>query len=74
MISLDKKINSNKTKQLVVEKEIKKLQKLDSIYFSGKSHFEKDGAQNYSVFQPMYRYFKKIIGVSNSQYIYFLEI
>ena len=37
----------------------------------GKSHFEDDGAQNYSVFQPKYRYFKKISGVGNGKYIYF---
>ena len=37
-----------------------KLQAFDLSYFRGKSHFEKDGTQNYLVFQPMYRYFKKI--------------
>ena len=39
----------------------------------GKS-FEEDGAQNVLVFQPMYRYFKKISGVDNSKYIYFWQI
>ena len=29
-------------------------------YFIGKSHFEEDGAQNYLVFQPIFRYFKII--------------
>ena len=29
-------------------------------YFVGKSHFEKDGTQNYLVFQPINRYFKVI--------------
>ena len=38
----------------------------DSIYFRGKSHFEEDGTQNYLVFQPMCRYFKR---VGNSDYI-----
>ena len=37
-----------------------KLKSFDSSYFIGKSHFEEDGAQNYLVFQPMYRYFKLI--------------
>ena len=27
-------------------------------YFIGKSHFVEDGAQNYLVFQPIFRYFK----------------
>ena len=30
------------------------------IYFCSKSHFQDDGTQNYLVFQPMYRYYKKI--------------
>ena len=50
---------------------MKKLQTFDSIYFRGKSHFEEDGAQNYLIFQLMYRYFKKVIGVGNGKYIYF---
>ena len=37
-----------------------KLQAFDSCCFRGKHHFEGDGTQNYLVFQPMYRYFKKI--------------
>ena len=32
-------------------------------YFIGKSHFEKDGAQDYLVFQPIKRHFK-IIAIS----------
>ena len=35
----------------------------DSI---GKSNFDKDGTQNYLVFQPMYRYFKLITNTSSS--------
>ena len=38
---------------------MKKLETFDSIYFWGKSHFEEDNTQNYLVFQPMYRYFKR---------------
>ena len=38
----------------------------DLNYYSGKSHFEDDGTQNYLVFQPIYRYFKRI---SNTEYI-----
>ena len=38
------------------------------MHFRGKIHFEKDGTQNYSVFQPMYRYFKRVVN-----YDYILE-
>ena len=48
---------------------MKKLKTFDSSSFIGKSHFEEDGTQNHSVFQPMYRYFKMIAGVGNSSYI-----
>ena len=44
---------------------MKRLQTFDSIYFKGKSHFEEDGTQNYLVFQPMYRYFKRVAGVGS---------
>ena len=39
-----------------------KLKNFDLSYFIGKNHFEEDGAQNYSVFQPLYRYFTFITG------------
>ena len=48
-----------------VGNEFKKLQTSDSSYLRGKSHFEEDGAQNYLIFQPIYRYFKKISGVGS---------
>ena len=41
---------------------ITKLQVFDSSYFPGKSYFEDDHTQNYSVFQLIYRYFKTING------------
>ena len=37
--NLIKKINSNKTKYLLVETELKKLEKFDAAYFRGKSYF-----------------------------------
>ena len=52
---------------------MKKLKIFDSSYSRGKSHFEEDGAQNYLVFQPMYRYFKIIAGVGNGSYIYYWQ-
>ena len=45
-LSSIKKITSNKTKHLVVENESKKLERFDSIYFCGKSHFKYDVTQN----------------------------
>ena len=48
LTSLNKKITSNKSKHLLVENELKKLKTFDSFYV----------AQNYLVFQPMYKYFK----------------
>ena len=41
-------------------------QAFDSSFFCGKSHFEDNGTQNYLVFQPVFRYFKKI---ANSHHI-----
>ena len=46
---------------------------VEKAIFIGKSHFEEDGAQNYLVFQPMYRYFKRIASVGNSSYIYYWQ-
>ena len=45
---------------------MKKRKAFDSSYLISKSHFEEDGTTNYLVFQPMYRYFKR---VDNSNYI-----
>ena len=56
---------------MLVENELKKLKTFDSSYFIGKIHFEQDGTQNYLVFQPMHRYFKRGIGVGTDNYIYF---
>ena len=58
--SLNRKITANKSKQLIVENDSKKLKTFDSSYFIGKSHFYEDGTQNYLVFQPINRYFKVI--------------
>ena len=52
--SLNQKINSNESKNLLVQNELKKLKTLDLSFF--KSYFEEDGTHNYLVFQPMYRY------------------
>ena len=54
--SINNKIAANKTKNDSIENELKKLKTLHLSYFIGKSHFE-DRTQNYSVFQPLNKYF-----------------
>ena len=51
--SLNKKINSNKTKHLLVKNEIKKLNNFEAACFRGKNYIDDDGMQNYLVFQPV---------------------
>ena len=55
--SLNKKNNSNKTKHLLVENELKKLKSFDLGYLIGKSYFDGDVSQNYLMFQPILKYF-----------------
>ena len=44
---------------MIVENELKRLEKVDAAYFRGKNCFDgDDGTQIYFVFQPMYKYFK----------------
>ena len=66
--SLNRKITANKSKHLLVENELNKLETFDSSYFIGKSHFEEDGVQNYLVLQPIHKYFE-FVNVNNEWYI-----
>ena len=52
------RVTSNKTKNLLLENEIKELNNFDAVYFRGKNYFDNDGTQNYLVFQPVYKYFE----------------
>ena len=54
--TISDRVTSNKSKHLLVETELKKLQKFDSSYFRGKIYLE----GNYLIHRPMNRYFKKI--------------
>ena len=45
LTSVDRKINSTKTKHLLVENSLKKLNTFDLSYLIGKSYFNNDGAQ-----------------------------
>ena len=51
--ALTEKNTANKSKNLLVENELKRLKTFDLSYFIDKSHFEEDGTQNYLVFQPI---------------------
>ena len=66
LLSLNRKITKNKTKYVLVENELKKLNTFDLSYFIGKSHFEEDGTQNYLVFQSLNKSFTII---TNTKYI-----
>ena len=69
--SSNQKNYSNKTNYLLVENEFKKVKIFDSIYFRDESHLKEDGTQNYLVFQPICRCFKRVISVGSGNYIYF---
>ena len=68
MISINRKIVSNKTKDISVEKELKTLKTFDLSYFWGKHHFDEDDTQNYYIFQPLCKYLK-VANVNNTNYI-----
>ena len=63
---LNRKNTANKSKNFLVENELKNLKTFDSSCFISKSHFEEDGTQIYLVFQPINKYFKVI---TNSGYV-----
>ena len=58
---MNQKIISNKAKHLLVTNELKKLQTFDRKFYISENHFEEVGVQNSLVFQPMQRYFKKLL-------------
>ena len=65
-MSVNRKITTKKSKNLLVENELNKLKTFDSSYFIGKSYFEEHGTQNYLVFQPIGKYIKVIV---NTDYL-----
>ena len=58
MIRLNRKIVSNKTKDISIENELTKLKTFDLSYFRGKNYFDEDSNQNYYIFQPISKYLK----------------
>ena len=58
--NLNKKISSNKTKHVVAENELKRLQTFDSSLFISQSYFNNDGAQVYLILQSLYYTLKRL--------------
>ena len=58
MISINRKIVSNKLKDISLENGLKRLKIFDSSYFCGKNYFDESGTQNYYIFQPISIYLK----------------
>ena len=53
------RVASSKTKYLLVETELKKLEKFDAAYFRGRNYFVgDDNTQNCLVFQGAYKHFE----------------
>ena len=69
--AISDRVTKNKSKHLLVENELKKLKTFDLSYFRGKNSFEDSGALIYLVFQSIDKYFKRIVGVGNGEYISF---
>ena len=55
-----KKTLATKPELKAGQDKITNMQMFVLSFFRGKSHFEDDGTQNYLVFQPLFRPFKKI--------------
>ena len=53
--NLNKKVTSNKTKNLLVENELQNLQLFDSSLFIDQRNLNNHGAQLYLIFQPIYK-------------------
>ena len=46
----------------------------DASYFRGKNYFGDDGMQNYFAFQPMHKYFKRVIDrTNNTVYVHYWQ-
>ena len=55
MKKISDRVTSNKSKHLLVEIELKTLEKIDTAYFRSKNYFE----ENYLVCQPANKYFER---------------
>ena len=76
----DDKVSVNSSNVLTYEHKLKQRDdtindiERDASYFRGKNYFGDDGMQNYFVFQPMYKYFKKVIdSTDNTVYVHYWQ-
>ena len=58
--AISDRVTINKSKDLLLDNELKKLKKFDAVYFRGKEFSGTAGLQNLLVFKPMPKYLKKI--------------
>ena len=63
---MNKRVTSNKTKHLLVENELKKLQTFDSSLFIGQSYLNNDGAQFFLILQPIYKIISTFSGLPDT--------
>ena len=78
--NVDDKVSANSSDVLSYEHKLKQredtihdLERITS-YFRGKNYFSDDGMQNYFVFQPMCKYFKKVIdSTDNTVYVHYWQ-
>ena len=73
---VDDKASANSSNVLSFEHKLKQSEdtinnlERNASYFRGKSYFGDDGMQNYIAFQPMYKYFKRVIdSTDNTVYV-----
>ena len=76
----DDKVSANSSKVLSYENKLKRREdtindlERDASYFRVKNYFGNDGMQNYFVFQPMCKYFKKVIdSTENTLYVHYWQ-
>ena len=77
---VDDKVSADSLKMLSYEHKLKQrgdtindLDK-DASYFRGKNYFGDDGMQNYFAFQPMHKYFKRVIDrTNNTVYVHYWQ-
>ena len=71
---VDDKVSANSSKVLSYEHKFKQREdtindlERDASYFRGQNYFDDYGIQNYYVFQPMYKYFKRVIDSTNNAF------
>ena len=77
---VDDKVSANNSKVLSYEHKLKQREdtindlERDASYFRGKNYFDDDGMQNYFVFQPLYKYFKRVLdSTDNTVYVHYWQ-